>query len=115
MSRDLTLFLEDIVESCAKVVRFSTSLTRDELANDAMRFDAILFNLHVIGEAVKSLPMDFREMHREVAWRQIAGMRDFVAHSCFSLDMDILWSAICDDVPKLLEDVQRILDSRREP
>jgi uncharacterized protein with HEPN domain len=40
-----------------------------------MRFDAVLYNLHVIGEAVKNLPDDFRRRHPEVAWRAIAGMR----------------------------------------
>jgi len=75
-----------------------------------MRFDAVLYNLHVIGEAVKNLPDDFRRRHPEVAWREIAGMRDFVAHAYFALDLDILWDAIRHDVPALLDRVTAIAE-----
>ncbi len=73
-----------------------------------MRFDAVLFNLHVIGEAVKKLPLDLRERHSDIAWREIAGLRDFVAHAYFALDLDILWDAIRQDVPALLSRVQEM-------
>ena len=60
MSRDPALYLEDTQKSCEKIIRFSEGLDVDTLNSDAMRFDAILFNLHVIGEAVKNLPKQFR-------------------------------------------------------
>jgi len=71
----------------------------------------ILFNLHVIGEAVKNLPKQFGDSHPQVAWREIVGMRDFVAHAYFSLDLDILCDAIQRDVPTLFENVNDILAS----
>jgi uncharacterized protein with HEPN domain len=79
-----------------------------------MRLDAILRNLHIVGEAVKNLPMDLRERHPDVPWREIAGMRDFVAHAYFSLDFDILWSAIQGNVPQLGHKVELILESERQ-
>ena len=64
-----------------------------------MRFDGILHNLQVIGEAVKNVPEDYRQRHPDIAWREIAGMRDFVAHAYFALDLDILWNALEKEVP----------------
>lgn len=80
MLRDLLLFLQDIEQASSRIVRYTAGQSRDEVFTDDMRFDAVLHNLHVIGEAVKNLPEPFREAHPEVAWREIAGMRDFVAH-----------------------------------
>jgi uncharacterized protein with HEPN domain len=37
-------------------------------------------------------------------------MRDFVAHAYFALDLDILWDAIRNDVPDLLEWVTAIAE-----
>jgi uncharacterized protein with HEPN domain len=56
VSREALLFLEDIEKSCAKIVRYTEGLERDQVFVDEMRFDAVLFNLHVVGEAVKKAP-----------------------------------------------------------
>ena len=74
-----------------------------------MRFDALLHNLHVIGEAVKKLPEDFRNLHPDLPWREIAGMRDVVAHAYFALDLDILWDAVQNDVPSLQSRVEQMM------
>lgn len=109
VSRDVALLLEDIRTSCYKITRFTAGRTRDEVFADEMRFDAILRNLQVIGEAVKSLPPEWRDRHSEVPWRAIAGLRDVVAHAYFSLDLDILWNAIQEEVPGLLDRIRVIL------
>jgi uncharacterized protein with HEPN domain len=109
VSRSSLLLLQDILKSCERIVYYADGLTRDQVFVDEMRFDAVLFNLHVIGEAVKKLPSALREKHSDIAWREIAGLRDFVAHAYFALDLDILWDAIRQDVPALLLRVPEII------
>ena len=116
MSRDPLLFLEDIEKSCEKVVRYTEGRSKDQVFDDGIRADAVLLNLHIIGEAVKKLPGDLRERHPDVAWREIAGLRDVIAHAYFALDADILWDAVERDVPALLDAVREIIrtESRSE-
>ena len=114
MSRDPLLFLEDIERSCAKIVRYTDGLEQAELFRDELRFDAVLHNFQVIGEAVKRLPEDLRQRHSDVAWREIAGMRDFVAHEYFALDPEIVWDAVRRDIPNLLTRLREILEAERQ-
>ncbi len=74
-----------------------------------MRFDGILHNFHIIGEAVKKLPNNLREKHADIPWGEIAGMRDLIAHAYFALDLEILWQGIRADVPVLLKRVQEMI------
>ncbi len=113
MSRDVLLLLEDLELSSEKILRFSAGRSRAEVFDDEMRLDAILRNLHVIGEAVKKLPLEWRQAHPELAWRAIAGLRDVVAHAYFALDPEILWTAIRDEVPSLSSKVKAILAEER--
>ena len=78
-----------------------------------MRFEAVLYTLHVLGEAVKNLPDELRERHGRIPWRKIAGMRDIVAHAYFALDLDILWDAIRHSVPELSEALPAVIESER--
>ena len=116
MSRDPLLFLEDIEKSCEKVVRYTEGWSKDQVFEDDIRADAVLLNPHIIGEAVKKLPDDLRERYPDVAWREIAVLRDVIAHTYFALDSDILWDAVERDVPALLDAVRKIIraESRSE-
>jgi len=113
VSRDPLLLLEDIEKSCVKVVRYTEGRSKDQVFGEDVRADAVLLNLHIIGEAVKKLPGDLRERHPEVAWREIAGLRDFIAHAYFALDSDLIWDAVEHDVPVLLEAVRKIIRLER--
>jgi len=112
VSRDPLLVLQDIETACDRIARYTDGLTRDEVFRDEMRFDAILHNAHVLGEAVKNLPDDVRLGYPGIAWRKIAGMRDFVAHAYFALDLDILWNAIREEMPTLAAQVREIIESQ---
>lgn len=109
MSRDVRLYLEDILESSERVLSFCEGQTKENVFGQPMRSDAVLYNLQIIGEAVKKLPEAFRQEHPGISWREIAGMRDFIAHAYFALDLGIIWSAIREDVPRLRDQVQAIL------
>jgi len=115
VSRDLLLFLRDVETACRKIARYTEARNRDAVLTDEMRFDALLHNLQVIGEAVKRLPEDFRNRHPDLPWREIAGMRDVVAHAYFALDLDILWDAVQNDVPTLLVRVQQMIREEERP
>ena len=60
MSRDEMMYLEDIVNSCDKIMRFTDGLNQEELIQDEKTFDAVVRNLEIIGEAAKHISDDLR-------------------------------------------------------
>jgi uncharacterized protein with HEPN domain len=110
VSRDILLILEDIENACQRIIRYTRDLDRDTAFGEDLRFDAVLHNVLVIGEAVKKLPRDFRDRHADLPWREIAGMRDFVAHAYFALDLEILWDVVQTNVPALLVRIHAIAE-----
>jgi len=89
MSRNLALYLDDILTSVNKIERYTTNLTRESFAADERTFDAVAYNLQMIGEAVKNIPDHLRDRYPQIEWRKIAGLRDILAHAYFSIDANI--------------------------
>ena len=66
-------------------------------------------NLLIIGESVKHMPQEILEQYPNVEWRKIAGLRDIIAHSYFTIKPSLLWNIIVSKIQPLKETVESIL------
>ena len=108
MSRDWLLYLDDLIDSAEKVQRFLKGLSFEKFGSDEMLFDAVLFNLEVIGEAVKKLPEEAKATIPEADWSGPARMRDLIAHHYFAVDPQIVWEAATQHVPRVLSRAKQL-------
>ena len=115
MSRNWLLYLDDLIASAEKIGRLVQGRTLEQFVADEAAFDAVLFNLQVIGEAVKRLPDDARASLSEIHRRAPARLRDLIAHHYFALDPDIIWGAINLHVPALLNEARALRDRLDAP
>ena len=105
MSRNPTDRLIDITVACERIAEYAE---RSEASEDLV-FDAIRMRLVEIGEAVKELDDDARDLPPEVPWAEIARMRDMLAHRYFDTTHAIVMATARNDVPRLAEAVRRML------
>ena len=108
MSRDWLLYLDDLIDSAEKMQRFLKGRVFEGFASDEMLFDAVLFNLEVIGEAVKKLPEEAKAAAPEADWSGPARMRDLIAHHYFAVDPQIVWEAATQHVPRMLAHAKQL-------
>ena len=101
MSRDALLYLEDIAQAAEKIDRSVSQLSFDAFCANDVVFDAVLFNLQVIGEAAKKLPDPVKAAMPEVEWSDAARFRDIIAHHYFALDAQIVWDVVRNRIPEI--------------
>ena len=110
MSRDWPLYLGDLIESGEKIERFVSGRTFETFLFDEAIFDAVLFNLQVIGEATKKLPAEARSALSEAGGAGPARLRDLSAHHYFALDAEIIWEVATTHVPRMLAQARELLN-----
>jgi uncharacterized protein with HEPN domain len=84
----------------AAIDAIRSHLQRGDLS-DGLVFDAVRIRLLEIGEAVKALPAELLDTQPGIPWRQIARMRDHLAHRYFDTAHAILQAIVDDDLPEL--------------
>lgn len=107
MSRSDRERLQDLAEAIAAIHAHLGS----DVPSDLKR-DALLFNLVIVGEAVKGLAEETRARHPDIPWKQIAGLRDLLTHEYFRIDLDEIDKVIKRDLAPLAKAVGALL---REP
>jgi uncharacterized protein with HEPN domain len=110
MSHDWRLTLDDMIVCCEKVARYVGTSGRDEFLANVLVYDAVLRNLEILGEVAKHVPDDLKTRMPEVAWREIAGMRDWIAHGYLTIKADVVWNAIEVECPLLLRTLRAFQD-----
>jgi uncharacterized protein with HEPN domain len=76
--------------------------------SDGLIFDAVRIRLLEIGEAVNALPEELLTTQPSIPWRQIARMRDHLAHRYFDTAHAILQATVDEDLPDLERAVQAL-------
>jgi uncharacterized protein with HEPN domain len=102
------IVLKDIVNAAQLIAAFVAGFEKDAFIDDWKTRSAVLYQLTVVGEAVKRLSLEFRDVHARIPWALMAGMRDHLVHAYDLVDWDEVWETATRDVPNLLEEVEHL-------
>lgn len=97
---DVTLL--DIAKSARLILVFIQGMGKEAFLEDIKTQSSVMYQLMVMGEAVKRLSTEFREAHADIPWSLIAGMRDHLIHAYDTVDWEEVWKTASRDLPDLL-------------
>ena len=106
MSRHEEDRLRDVLEAIDVIRGY---LTRGDL-HDGLVYDAVRVRLIEIGEAIKSVDPDLLDEAPGVPWKEIARMRDHLAHRYFDTDHAIVQDVVDNDLGPLADAVHKLID-----
>jgi uncharacterized protein with HEPN domain len=115
VSRDVSVYVADMLDSARRVERYSRGLDLEAFRQHDMVYDAILRNLEVLGEAAKGVPEQTRAAWPEIQWRAIAGLRDVLIHRYFGLEDETVWDAVVNSIPALVAQLEELLVAECPP
>ncbi len=109
-SRDHRDHLDDISLAARKALEFVKGMDYEHFLRDEKTAYAVVRALEILGEATKRIPTDVRGRFPEIPWRSMAGIRDKLLHDYVSVNLEVVWKTVTEDLPPLLPKIQRVMD-----
>lgn len=116
MSRhDPYVRLGDMLDHAREALVFAQGKSRTDLDHDRLLTLALTRLLEVIGEAATGVPADVRSQHPQIPWSDIVGLRNRLIHGYHSVNLDLLWRVVTEDLPPLVAALEKVVPPEEEP
>jgi len=114
MKRNITIYLQDILENMEKAENFIGESSYEDFIKDEKTCYAVQRCLEIIGEAAKKIPDEIRKKYPDIPWKAMAGMRDKIIHFYFGVDPQKVWLVVKKDIPQLRPLLEQILTELKD-
>lgn len=106
-------YLEHILEALKRIFDYVEDIGEVGFLTNSLIQDAVLRNFEIIGEASNKLVRyhdDFIKQYSDVPWEDMYWMRNRISHGYFSIDFEIIWKTIEQDLPALEDNIHIIYE-----
>src|SRR5258706_4003787 len=102
-------YLWDALRARRLIQQFVALLTFEEYFQHPALPSAVERQFEMLGEAARKVSDALRLLHPEIPWRRMIGLRNILAHRYYATDHTLLWKIIHEDLPLVLEQIERLL------
>lgn len=112
----VTDYLDRMLEAATQACAYVEGMSKEEFLADKRTQQAVVLNLILIGEEATKLLKDneaFADLHSQVPWRSMKGMRNRIAHGYFEINLDTVWDTIQAALPSLIAQLMAIRETQK--
>ena len=96
-----------MLEAAQEALEFAHDATREDLESNRMLARALVQCLRLVGEAARQVSVETLHRHPAIPWPDIIGMHNRLEHANFDINDDIVWQTVKEDLPSLVEALER--------
>ncbi len=108
MPKDDLVRLRHMRDSAMEAVELIQGKSRADLDTNRVLSLALVRLLEIVGEAANRVTAATRQQNPNIPWSQIVSLRHRLIHGYDTINLDILWKILTDDLPPLIAQLQRI-------
>ena len=96
-----TARIKHILDAIAEIENYIENITIDQFSKSSEKKYATVKQLEIIGEAANRITRKTKLNHPEVKWSKIIALRNILVHEYYTIDENIVWNIITEDLPDL--------------
>ncbi|MGZ8158469.1 MAG: HepT-like ribonuclease domain-containing protein [Methylobacter sp.] len=108
--KDRFIFIAAALESIELIQSYTTGYDLPRFLEDRKTQDAVIRNLEIIGQALKDFGVEqLLTVQPSIPWREIAGMRNVLAHEYLGVDPVMVWETVQTNLESLQQALEKMM------
>lgn len=107
--RDDVTRMRHMLDYAQEAAAFTNRKERKDLDSDRLLTLGLARLMEIIGEAANRVSDDARRRYPQISWPRIISLRNRLIHGYDSVDLDILWQIVRQDIPSLITALEEII------
>lgn len=95
------IIIKKMLTYVEKILSYVEGMKYEEFVGNDLIVEASVFNLSQLGEIANKSSVEYQNIHEEIPWRQIYGLRNKIVHDYEGVNRKLVWEIISDDLPEL--------------
>ena len=101
--------LEKLISLIDKIEQYCQNIDFAAFSSNEILTEACVFNLVQLGETSHKISDEFKNLHSEIAWRELNGLRNRLVHDYQGVNLNLVWEIISTDLPTLKEQLKNLI------
>jgi len=111
---DPLLCLRHMLDHAREAVEMIRGRQWRDLDHDRMLELSLVRLVEIVGVAASRTPRADQARYRTIPWPQVTGMRHRLVHAYDTVDLQILWDTVTDDLPPLITALDAVLGAAED-
>jgi uncharacterized protein with HEPN domain len=108
--KDRFIFIAAALESIELIQSYTAGYDLPGFLEDRKTQDAVIRNLEIIGQALKDFGVEqLLIVQPTIPWREIAGMRNVLAHEYLGVDAVMVWETVQINLEPLRQALEKMM------
>ena len=109
MRRDDGIRLRHMLDAAREAASFARCRVRSDMETDRQLVLSLVKDIEIVGEAASQVSDSAKTQMPEIDWQRMIAMRNRLVHAYFSINLDIVWQTVQEDIPTLITQLERIV------
>ena len=107
-SKGFYYYLDKIISDLQFVERHLKGISYSEFVSDDLLNCSVCFKFVQASENSKKISKTLTGLSPDIPWNQMNGLRNRIVHDYGGVQLDVVYDAAVNDVPKLLKELEKL-------
>lgn len=100
-------YIQKIIKDLEFIVVHMRNIDLEELNNNEILLDSMLFRMIQISENAKKLSERYKNKYKFMPWNALYGLRNRIVHDYGNVDLNVVYDTLKEDIPELLKIISK--------